>query len=358
MTDKWKHGGNVYEVRRNQGLDSKQILDFSANINPLGVPESLKRELVAAIEDIIHYPDPDYYELKSNISQYVSLNRDYIQVGNGAIELLYMLVEYLSPQNASVIAPGFIEYERSLKRYNANINWINLKEENDYKLSIEEVFNNISNETDLVILCNPNNPTGHLIKKEEIISMIEICKNNNCSILIDESFIDFVGSEESVIEYIESYDKLYILRSMTKFFAIPGLRLGFLLTSNKGIHKWCDSFRTPWMINHLANVAGISVLKNMDYINKTIKLIPELRLELSEALKNNKKLKIYNGFANYIFIRVEEQNVDLKKELLKYGVMIRSCSNYRGLDDRYYRIAVKGNKENMYLVDKINEILG
>jgi len=357
MNDKWKHGGNVYAVRRNTGLDSKEIVDYSANINPLGLPDQLKETLVKGLDDLIHYPDPEYVELKEAIAKYSKMNEKYIQIGNGAIELLYMLMEYLQPQRACVIAPGFVEYERSLRRYGSEIDWIQLKEEEHFELTYESVAKVVDGNTDLVVLCNPNNPTGHLIERSELVKIINYCKSLNCSILIDEAFIDFVDKDQSIVGMILEYKNLYVLRSLTKFFAIPGLRLGYLLTSNEELHNWCVEYRTPWMVNHLANLAGICVLKDDAFIKESLVVLEKLRVRLSEGLKSVKGLKVFIPNANYIFIKLENGKIDLKEQLLNKGIMIRSCSNYHGLDSRYYRVAIKDQTNNEMLVKAINEII-
>jgi len=357
MKDQWKHGGNVYETRRKLGVSNEKIVDFSANINPVGWPKGLKKALIEGLDDLIHYPDPDYPELKEAISKYTQTDSKWIQLGNGAIELLYMLVEYMCPQKATVIAPGFIEYERSLMRYGAEIEWMDLVEGEAFQLNFERFKKSVQSDTDLVILCSPNNPTGHLIQKEELVNMVMHCKKMNCPMIVDESFIDFVGNEASITDLIEAHSKLYILRSMTKFFAIPGLRLGYLLTSDQALHSWCEEYRTPWMINHLANVAGITVLQDAEFVKKSLDVVPHLRVQLCEALRAFKKLNVYESQANYVFFKSEYEGLDLKTLLFKYGIMIRSCSNYRGLNHSYYRIAVKTEEENRRLINVLREII-
>lgn len=356
MNDKWKHGGNVYEIRRQSKANAANLVDFSANINPAGLPEGLKEVLAEAMDDLIHYPDPDYVELKQEIAAFTKQREEYVQLGNGAIELLYMLVEYLKPQKACVVAPAFIEYERSLQRYGAAIDWITLKADAAFQLTLEVVKSHVQKDTDLLIVCNPNNPTGHLIPKNELLAINAHCQAMGCALLVDESFIDFVGPEASIAPLLGTHKQVYILRSMTKFFAIPGLRLGFLLSADQRLHKWCQDYRTPWMINHLANIAGITVLRDREYMLKTLEIIPRLRVQLCEALRNVKNTIVFDSKANYLFFQYNNKKIDLKKRLLEYGIMIRSCSNYRGLDERYYRVAVKTEAENKRLIKALKEI--
>lgn len=359
MNNKWKHGGNVYEIEKQYGIEHQKIIDFSANINPLGFPKGLKEAIVEGLEDLVHYPDPNYEALIEAIARYNQMNSEWVYPGNGAIELIYLIVEYLKPAKAHVIAPGFVEYERSLKRYGAEINWIVLKEENDFQLTWEEISSCMNKPEEPLILASPNNPTGALIEPELLNKIIEEAEKNAQPVIMDEAFIDFVEDSKhySLSGEVQNHPYLFILRSMTKCYAIPGLRLGYLLTSHPGFRAWMEEYRIPWMINHLAVRAGIVSLKECEHLEKTRQYVKMQKGTLVEGLRSVKGIKVYPAEANFISFKLCEGQIDLRAELLKKGIMIRSCANYIGLDSSYYRIAVKTAEENQILLAALKEIL-
>lgn len=337
------HGGNIYKTSRETKFPMDRIIDFSANINPLGLSPKGKIAIRNSVNKILNYPDPDYYDLISSISKYYNVNRDYLFPGNGAIELIYTYSKIKKGGRALIPAPGFVEYEKALLQ-------------NGWYTSFYSDKNKIDTENyDVVFICNPNNPTGKSFSKSFLCNLLEEAERNSCDIFIDEAFIEF-SSYVSLTKMVGYYQNLYILKSLTKFFAIPGLRLGALLTSNVNFSEKHSIVKVPWNINIVAEEYIKAATRDIRYINKTKLNNRKERKWLYNKLINIENLIVYRSQGNYLFIK-NLSNKDLCKELLKYGIMIRSCYNYNSLDSSYYRIAVKKRRMNRILVKKIRRIL-
>ncbi|PAB60771.1 threonine-phosphate decarboxylase CobD [Anaeromicrobium sediminis] len=353
--NKAKHGGNIYEIEKKYGINKEDIIDFSANINPLGVPESFKRALIENMDIIKNYPDPDYIKLKESISKHNKIDREKIIVGNGATEIIFSLIDIIKPKKSLLLAPTFAEYERALKKIDSSVEYYFLKEENNFLLD-EEFLNYIKEEIDCIILCNPNNPTGKLVDKGLIEDILKKSKRKNIEIIIDEAFIDFVEDYEdkSLIKYIDEYENLHIIRALTKFFAIPGLRLGYGITSNKKIIEKFEDSSEPWTINSYADLGGQVLLEDEEYIKKTRQWIKEENNYLYKEIKGIEGIKVYKSTVNYLLLKTDKTN--LKEELMKKNILIRSCDNYINLDERYFRVAVKNRHYNDKLIRALKEI--
>lgn len=356
---KAKHGGNIYEAAFKYGIDVDEIIDFSANINPLGLPDKLRNAIVSNIDIITKYPEPSYKELIDAIAKYNSVDENYIFPGNGAIEIIFLMIEAISPKKTLLLAPTFIEYERALKKVQSDINYYELKEENEFKVDRQVLLEKIDKEIDLIILCNPNNPTGQIISKEILKEVLEKCKAQNIFLIVDEAFIDFTDKEinMSLTRFVEEFSNLIIIKAFTKFFAIPGLRLGYGITSNKKLKDRIEEICQPWTINGFASMAGRILLEDKEYIDKSKIFFQKERKYLFESLKNIKQLQVFKPEANYIFFKVLKEKVDLKTELIRKKILIRQCDNYVNLDSTYYRIAIKDRKSNEKLIKTLKEVL-
>lgn len=351
------HGADIYTAAKKLGTDEKNILDFSSNINPLGIPDSVKK---ACINSIVHsnkYPDINSRELIMSISTAENVPEGWIFPSNGAAEAIYRIVFFLKPKKGLVTAPAFSEYESALKAAGSEVNCYNLKCDNDFKIQ-DDILNHIDSETNIVFLCNPNNPTGQLTNISTIEKVVKILKQNNAFLVIDECFLDFVEDKElySVVKLLKNYDNLIVLKAFTKIYAIPGIRLGYCISSNKSIIEGLKASGPPWNVSNIAQSAGIEALKEKDYVKKTIEYINEQRKYLLDEL-NMLNIKVFNSYANYILFKILDE-IDLKEEILKKGILVRSCSNYNNLDKSYYRIAVKNKEENKLLIKALKEIIG
>lgn len=349
--DKLIHGGDIY-TKREIAFDN--IVDFSANINPMGMPASVKSAIINYIEDYQNYPDPLCRELRKAISKEKNVAAEYILCGNGAADLIYKIALGLKPKQALLLSPTFSEYELALNTVNCNVKYYNLCENKDFKLS-DDFINNITSNLDVIFLCNPNNPTGMIIEKKFMIKIAEKCDANNVVLVVDECFSDFLTNEMqfSISDSFEKYSNVIILKAFTKMYAMAGIRLGYLLCSNENIIDKVASSGQAWSVSTVASKCGIEAIKENGYVEKT-----KLETTLNRVYLQNELVelgfKIYPSFANFILFKTE--NSELFEKLLSYGILIRSCENYKSLNKNYFRIAVKSKKDNEYLIECIKKI--
>ncbi|WP_243140819.1 threonine-phosphate decarboxylase CobD [Candidatus Galacturonibacter soehngenii] len=334
------HGGDIYK--------HKDVIDFSANINPLGLPRGVKIALMDSIDLAVHYPDVRCEELCKSLAKYYGIKKNYILCSNGAADIIFAITAALKPKKALILAPGFAEYEQALHAIDAKIFCYRLKEEQGFILK-EDFLNAVTKEIDMVFLCNPNNPTGEVIPKELMMRIIETCKKNKTILVIDECFISFLenGAEVSVIKEVERYDNLIVINAFTKLYAMPGIRLGFAAIGNIKMIELINKVRQPWSVSVLAQKAGVAALEQKEYVAKTKELIRDERSYLMHELLEC-GFQIYGSKANYIFFKGQKGLFDL---CIKEGILIRDCSNYRGLEEGFYRVAIKGHEENKKLIE-------
>lgn len=348
------HGGNAKEISRDNKIDYRKILDFSANINPLGMPSSVKKAIIEGLAEAEKYPDITYFELKRAIGKFENTNKDNLILGNGAAEVIFNVVRGVNPKNSLILAPTFSEYEEAIRAIEGNIIYYKLKEENNFYIQ-EDILDCINSELDLIFICNPNNPTGVITSVELLLKILIKAKKSNAKVLIDESFLDFIDDNLSMISYINEYENLIIIKSLTKFFALPGLRIGYGICSNLELKQKLEKISPAWNINILAEIATKAGLKDENYIEQSIKYIMKEKEYLYKQLKQIKGLKVYEPSVNFIMLKTIIK-IDMKDELLKNNILIRSCSNYEGLDTNYYRIAVRTHDENSILIRKLKEV--
>jgi len=343
------HGGKI-PVKNSD----HNIIDFSSNITPLGIPNFVKLIIKKNLDKVQFYPDPKSENVISSLEKYTHLSKSNIIVGNGAIEILYnFCFAFLSKTTKVLIhVPTFQEYETAVKLSNCKISYFKSL---NLSTNIDSFISQIP-KNGCIFLCNPNNPTGKLLSKKELLSIIIVAKKLKTIVFIDECFIELVPkSNESLISYVKKYDNLFILRSLTKSFGLPGLRIGYACGS-KEIIKILQKIKIPWSVNSLAQDAANAVIKNISHIKKSNLIIQK---EL-KYLEDN--ISILNGFecisssTNFILIKTKNDSTKLQTKLLKNKILIRDCKNFRGLDNHYIRIAVKSHKDNVKLVKALEKI--
>ncbi|HCM89687.1 MULTISPECIES: threonine-phosphate decarboxylase CobD [Vagococcus] len=348
------HGGNIKELTELYQLSEKKIVDFSANINPLGVSKRLKAELYNNFDQILHYPDLRYKNLKHDIANYHKLNENYVFLGNGAAEVIYGLASVLEVEKLLVLAPTFSEYEDAFAHKLTGIYYFEI-ESSAFEVNINELILAVEkNNVDTICLCNPNNPTGKIVKKNEMKQLLAYCQAKKIRLIVDEAFMDFLPQEESLDTEIVANKNLFIVRSLTKIFAIPGLRLGYLLTSNQEVMLELNKRAVPWRINCFAEIAGKVSLQDSEYLTESIANIEIERIFLEKKLNEISALKLFSSTVNFIFFSCSSPK-NIQKELLEKGILIRDCSNYKGLSGNYYRIAVRSHTENEMLIKVFEE---
>lgn len=347
------HGGNIHTVLEEAGLNYGDIIDFSANINPLGPPEWLRSMVSRELDKVLHYPDPDYRQLVTVIAKHYDVDEKCVVPANGSTDLLYLLPRILDSKRALVPVPSYIDYIKAVKLAGMPVTTIALKESDDFCLNPLEVAKHIQ-KGDLIIFASPNNPTGAIVSPAAILSLATDFPDS--TFLVDEAFLDFISEEKCVGG---KADNVLTLNSMTKFFGIPGLRLGFGVFPEKISQKVRDNL-PPWTLNCLSQAFGIRCLQDSDYHYKSRIAVDVLRKELRQGLSGFQNLKVYPAYANYLLIRITDGTTapQLAEKLLHYGILIRCCDNYEGLDETYFRIAVRNSNENEKLLDGLHAVYG
>ena len=357
---KYQHGGDIYT--------NSVTMDYSANINPLGLPEGVKQALHEAAENCSCYPDSRSMKLRQALAKFHDLSPEKIICGNGAADLIFQVVQAIKPVNAILLAPSFLEYEQALKAVSCHIFYYDLKKEQDFKLKerdLEDWIRLSEISFQMIFLCNPNNPTGFALNKEELLRFLDFCKREGIFCVVDECFNEFLQEPESysVLEAVRSgkYDHVFLLKAFTKIYAMAGLRLGYGLCSGLKVLEEMNRLRQPWSVSSLAQAAGAAALKEKAYVERTRALITCERGFLKANL-SALGLSVFDSMANYIFFQdmrsqAQKEEKLLYEQLLSQKVLIRSCSNYRGLDGTYYRICVKQRKENEEFLSVLKSIL-
>ncbi len=356
MAKSGQHGGNVLQMAHKFGVDPRMVLDFSANINPMGLPDSLKSALIENIGCLEHYPDIDYTELNQTLAQHVGCQTEWVLPGNGATELIFLWVHYFRPKTALLVEPSFAEYRRALERYECQIQSFDLKEPNGFALD-DSLLDALSADLDCLFLCTPNNPTGLMPSHSLLEAVIDKCQALHIGLFIDESFIDFLPNNPGCSKLLDGNPHLYILRSMTKFYAMPGLRLGYLLSSNQLLLDTIRAQREPWTINAFAALSAQVVLNDDDYTEATHTWLNQQQTYLYHALCEFAALEVFKPSANYLFFKLNIANFDLQSALMKQQILIRHCANYPGLNHQFYRVAVKSEVDNKRLIEALKECL-
>ena len=343
------HGGNIEEVEKKY---RRKIIDFSANINPLGLPPAIKKAICKNLDKILHYPDFKAEKVTQKIAKYWQIDKKNILLGNGSVEFIYLIASAYRPKTVLIPTPTFSEYERAAKSIGSKIQFLKLKEEENFKLDISDFDN-----SDILFLCNPNNPTGNLILTES--RTIERMVNE--LLVVDEAFMDFLPQQKkfTLIYRAVKNKKIAALRSFTKFFALPGLRMGYIVAHKDVINK-LRQHQPPWSTNSLAQAAAEVILSEGKYINKTYKFIEKERKFLSGQLTRIEGLKPYPTVTNFLLIKIEKSRLtskSLRNALIKKGLLIRDCANFRSLNDKYIRVAVRSHEENLKLLTAIKGVL-
>lgn len=354
------HGGNIYKAGKQFNISKEDIIDFSSNINPLGIPESLKKAITNDFGMLQNYPDPDYSDLRQAIAEYNRTDNENILVGNGATELIFLFARSFKFKSALIAAPAFIEYGMALSRAGTKIEYFKLDERDAFCLNTDRLKKKLGKHYDLLVLCNPNNPTSGFTTSEYIEEVIATAKRTGTKVMLDESFIEFVDPNLTALnaEAFCKYDNVFILRSLTKFFAIPGLRLGYALAYNKDMRLKIKKCSEPWTVNQIADLAGRVLLKDKAYIEETVRIINEERNFLYDNISGIKWLKPYKPYANFLLLKIINNftSSEIKAELLKHRLLIRDAANFKYLNNKFMRVAVKDRQSNELLLKQLRSL--
>ena len=340
------HGGDIYRY--------PDMIDFSSNCNPFGPPQRVQDAICRAAGQIGHYPDVQCSLLRDALSAKLHVPGAWIFFGNGAAEVIFAAVTALKPQKALLPAPTFAEYTQALETVGCEIQYEQTAEADGFALPMD-FAEQITEDIDMVFLCNPNNPTGNLLSREETERVIRRAGALDCTVVLDECFLDFVENpdEFSMLGELAAYPHVILLKAFTKLYAMAGVRLGYGISSNPAIIEKLERSVQPWNVSSLAQAAGLAALAEDAYVRESLTTLRAERAYLLQALE---KLgcRTYASQANYIFFRGE---TTLGEKLRAAGFLVRDCSNYAGLGKGYYRVAVRLHEDNVKLVQALAHIL-
>lgn len=357
------HGSDLEKIAAYYHIPASEIpgiIKFGANVNPLGLSESVKNDLAGHLDIISSYPDRNYTSLKKTIGEYCHISPEHIVVGNGSTELISLLISQRQAKKALVVGPTYSEYERELALTGGTITEYNLKEALNFQLDLEDFFASMAEDVDLLILCNPNNPTSSAIKNRDMKHILTFCNERNIFVMIDETYVEFAPdvAEITAIPLTDEFDNVMVIRGVSKFYAAPGLRFGYGVTSN---HEFLEALlihQNPWSLNSVAAYAGERMFKDNTYQQTTRQLICSERDRMYMAIQNMPAFKAYKPYANFILVRILKENLtsfDIFEAAIKERMMIRDCSSFKSLDGEYIRFCIMNPEDNTHLLKLLEQ---
>ena len=349
------HGSDLEKIESIYGIKKEDIISFSANVNPLGVSPLLRTALSEQIDAITSYPDREYTSLRKCIAEYCHTDYENIIVGNGSTELISLFIQIEHPKKALVIGPTYSEYEREISLGGGTTLYYPLKEEDDFELNVEDFLSHLNESLDLLVICNPNNPTSSCITRKNMRRILDACKQYDIYVMVDETYVEFADNMEEIdsIPLTNYYNNIVILRGTSKFFAAPGLRLGYAITGNRDLIKAINTRKNPWTINSLAVVAGETMFKDTAYIEQTRQLIASERNRCYQALQASPDYKVYKPSGNFMLAKItndEWTSEYLFDKAIRQGMMIRDRYTFPFLDNKYIRFCFMKPEDNTRLL--------
>lgn len=355
------HGSDLEVIAKRYQIEKDSIIPYASNVNPLGISPMARQALIDNIDAIKAYPDRDYISLKSRISKYCGADMQHLILGNGTSDLIRLILETVSPAKTMIIGPTYAEYARTARLVGSEIETYMLKNEDDFTLDVDMFLKALNESFELLIICNPNNPTGQALTIEQIEKILKRCIELNIFVMIDETYVEFVKDVNAVssISLTKKYINFIFLRGVSKFFAAPGIRFGYAITSNRQLLEATSNGKIPWNINTYASVAGV-MFEDEHYINLTRSLIQTERNLIFSALSSRKTIKVFKPAANFVLIKLLKEDLtaaDVFEYCIKKGFMIRDCTDYEGLGEKYIRFCFMKPEQNDNVVNTILEIV-
>lgn len=357
------HSEDIYRLAEKLNTQERKIIDFSTSVNPLGVSKKIKAEIRRHLKYLHNYPDATAKRLKRHLAQYHGIDAELIICGNGSTELIYLITRALKPQKVLIPVPTFPEYERAVSvsqtvEHKTEMKYLLLKEENGFEIRPDEFIAAMmelgQGSSAIAFLCNPNDPTGRLLKKKDVLRIIEASRDLKCYLVVDEAFIDFCP-EDTVINEVQNCPYLIVLRSMTKFYALSGLRIGYGVFP-KGLIETLNGYKEPWTLNSLAQRAAVVAIKDKVYRKETFRLMSEEKRFLEKSFKGL-EIEFFPSDANFYLLKMHNAREIYEKLKRKY-ILLKDCSNFKGLDGKYLRVAIKSHRENSILIKELKNIFG
>lgn len=356
------HGSDLEKIEEIYGIRREDITSFSANVNPLGISPKMRSSIVEHVDAVTSYPDREYKTLRKAIGTYASTPWENILVGNGATELISLFIQIKSPKKALILSPSYSEYEREISLAGGQTCYYFLKEENDFVLDLADFKAHLKKNIDFLVICNPNNPTSTALTQDILEEVLTECGHLGIFVMIDETYVEFApqGKAIEAIPLTERHQNLVVLRGVSKFFASPGLRMGYAVTGNQDLLAEINTKKNPWTLNSLAVAAGELMFSDTDYIQKTKDLIASERNRIYQELSAWDSVKPYAPSANFILVKILKKGVtadDLFDHAIRRGLMIRNCCTFPGLSNRFFRFCFMSPEKNRELLGALKELL-
>jgi threonine-phosphate decarboxylase len=356
------HGGDIWGFSRKYNIPLEEVLEFSGPINFLGPPPKAVEAVKQNAKLIKFYPDPNPVEFKIEIAKYVGfgIQERNVLLGNGSIELIYLITEILPRGHKAVIpVPSFSEYEKATLRVSGDPIFVQLPY--DFSLDLDKIKKAVTDETKIMCICNPHSPSGRLYSKEELLELVKFCEKKDIIFSIDENYIEFDDKSLSntLAGVVKDYENLFVIRSVTKFYGMAGIRFGYALAAGNLIDK-LESMRLPWSINGLACQVTMAAINDSQFIENTKQTIAKNRQTLTQNLSKIPGLYVYPSVTNFILVKILNGKITstmLKEILAKEHILIRDCCTFMGMDDSHFRITIRSEKDNQQLVEKIKKVL-
>lgn len=353
------HGSDIEKICGYYHLNKDEIVRFGANVNPLGLSEKVKTDIAAHVDLLSSYPDREYTSLRETISEYCSVPAEFILPGNGSSELIALLIDARAPKRTLILGPTYSEYSRELAISGSTQEYYHLKEEQDFRLDVDDLSRTLSEGYDFLIICNPNNPTSSAILHDDMEQLLTFCAEHDIFVMIDETYVEFAPDISAVtaVPFTKHFQNLMILRGVSKFFAAPGMRFGYGITGNMDFLKKMKEKQIPWSLNSIGAFAGEKMFKDQDYIRRTRELILSERDRMYRAVSEMLGYKAYEPYANFILLKILKEGVtsaDIFDRCIRQGLMIRDCASFQCLEGEYIRFCIMMPEDNTRLLQELS----
>ena len=355
------HGSDIEKICSYYGLKREDIVKFGANVNPLGLSPKANAAIAAHVDIFSSYPDREYTTLRNTISEYCNIPADFILPGNGSSELISLLIQEKAPKHTLILGPTYSEYSRELSFSGSTQEYYHLQESKDFEPDIPDLCKKLEQGYDFLILCNPNNPTSSAISQKDLRQLISFCAEKNIFVMIDETYVEFAPDINAItaVPLTREFTNLMVLRGVSKFFAAPGMRLGYGITGNMDFLSKMREKQTPWSLNSMGAFAGEIMLQDEDYIRQTRELILSERTRMIKELKSVPTYKVYPAYANFILLKILKPGLtsyDVFEACIRQGLMIRDCSSFQCLDGEFVRFCIMMPEDNSRLVEVLKNL--
>lgn len=356
------HGSDLEGIEQTYGIRKEEIVRFGANVNPLGLSEQFRKAFAKQVDVITSYPDREYSRLREVIASYCGAPKESVLVGNGSTQLLSLITRQCRPGKALVLGPAYSEYEREIRLAGKDCIYFLTREEEDFTVDENRLISCLNKEISLLILCNPNNPTASVITRKQMRRILEACQLYDILVMVDETYVEFAPEYEQITSaaLTDTYEQLVVIRGVSKFFAAPGLRLGYAITGSRALIRMISEKQNPWTVSSLADAAGVLLFSDNEHIQKTRELIRRERERIWQALHQTEGIKAYPSYANFVLVRILKDGLTapaLFEMAIRRGLMIRDCSSFFEPDHTYFRFCFMLPKDNDRLLACIREFL-